>query len=438
MNKRMLIAVLVIALILTSCSRIDTAQSPTREPLTSDITSQAEWVSHAKTVNELMWESNLVVMARVSGAPVTRVLRHELPVWDENNKIVGSTVSETLVSDTVFEIIKTYHGKSRLNITVMQTGGFDPTISKSVEEIADDPLYKVGEEYILFLVDISGDKVHAPDRELYRTVNPFGRYKVDGEKVFSYGQNPTSDTLSFVSTASELESQIEQTIGAMTVEYLKNKLGQLGVPVNQIVVLQDSPLEIEVTIQSLSTNEKFAPDDFVNIHMVVRESVFASDKGYPINGLSKIVVNMEGKQINKGWIKIEPESMYRRLAPSQLTETSTANLLNKKLAEYGMSKINGKILALDESQALDLYLPNLSKEETNLTMLSIKDSLGILTEDMNSQGAGISFVKLRITNESGETLLNFLSDWQFSTEGWWVADGINIDSWLPSIPAPVP
>lgn len=243
-------------------------------------------------------------------------------------------------------------------------------------------------------------------------------------------------SLSSQTKAERLKVQVNQQ--ESLVEYLKNKLGQLGVPVNQIVVLQDSPLEIEVTIQSLSTNEKFAPDDFVNIHMVVRESVFASDKGYPINGLTKIVVNMEGKQINKGWIKIEPESMYRRLAPSQLTETSTANLLNKKLAEYGMSKINGKIIALDESQALDLYLPNLSKEETNLTMLSIKDSLGILTEDMNSQGAGISFVKLRITNESGETLLNFLSDWQFSTEGWWVADGINIDSWLPSIPAPVP
>jgi hypothetical protein len=185
----------------------------TSTPIASRIISRASWVSKAMTVDELMLESDLVVRVRVSKAPVTRILRHELPVWDENNKVVGSTISETLFSDTTFEIIKTYWGKSPSNITVVQTGGFDPAISKSVEEMIDDPLYKVGEEYILFLVDISGDKVQAPDRELYRIVNPFGRYRINGgNNVFSYGQNPKADAPHGILDIRELEAQIEQAI----------------------------------------------------------------------------------------------------------------------------------------------------------------------------------------------------------------------------------
>ena len=199
----------LIAYIETSLSTMTSA--------TSGSASMTDWVSKAMTINELTSEADLVVQVRVIGEPVTRVIRHELSVWGENNKIVGSTVSETLFSDTVFEIIKTYRGKLQLNITVMQTGGFDPTVSSSIEEVADDPLYKVGEEYILFLVDISGDKVQAPDRELYRIVNPFGRYRVDGEGVFSYGENLASVSVNAIKNVSELEAQIEQAINLIPI-----------------------------------------------------------------------------------------------------------------------------------------------------------------------------------------------------------------------------
>lgn len=181
-------------------------------PTISRITSSASWVSTAETVSELALESDLIVRARVSEAPVTRVLRRELSVFDENNNIVGSTIYEALFSDTTFEITKTYWGKPLLSIVVMQTGGFDPAKNR-VEEVIDDPLYKIGEEYVLFLVDISGDRVQAPDRELYVIVHPFGRYEINGESVSSYGQNPTMDTFSAVPNISELEAQIEQAIG---------------------------------------------------------------------------------------------------------------------------------------------------------------------------------------------------------------------------------
>ncbi|WKZ36958.1 MAG: hypothetical protein QY332_03345 [Anaerolineales bacterium] len=194
-------------------SALPTETNPANLP--SNDYSVATWVSNAMSVDQVVLESDLVVKARVSEAPVSRVVRAELPVWDENGNIVGSAIDEMVFSDTVFEVLDTYIGKSSLEIVVMQTGGFEPSISTGVMQMADDPLYNLGEEYILFLNDISGDRVHARDRMLYITVNPFGRYRIDGENVFSYGQNlishgQFSQLVQLPVNIIELEAQIKQ------------------------------------------------------------------------------------------------------------------------------------------------------------------------------------------------------------------------------------
>jgi hypothetical protein len=169
-----------------------------------------EWAIKAATVHELVSESDLVVRVRVSEAPATRVHRIEGTEMDENGNPTNTiTVENILFSDTVLEVLETYMGKPSLKITIMQTGGFDSTISKNRWVMREDPLYNVGEEYILFLVDISGDHIHAPDRELYRTVNPFGRYEINGESVFSYGE--PMRPIELPTNINELETQIEES-----------------------------------------------------------------------------------------------------------------------------------------------------------------------------------------------------------------------------------
>jgi hypothetical protein len=171
--------------------------------------SVASWVSQAITVDQLMAEADLVVKARVSEAPKTRVVRHKFPIMDEKGTEIGSKVDELAFSDTVFEVTETYSGKSAAKITVMQTGGSLPESPNSKSEMSDDPLYNVGEEYILFLVDISGDPVQAPGGgELYRIVNPSGRYRIDGKNVSSYAENV--DSVQLPATLGELEAQIKK------------------------------------------------------------------------------------------------------------------------------------------------------------------------------------------------------------------------------------
>jgi hypothetical protein len=174
--------------------------------------SNANWISKAETIDELTSEADMIVRARVSNAPVSRVLRTEVPVWDAEGNMVGSTTSEMVFSDTILDVVRVYMGGAHSTITVMQTGGYDPTISGAVKEIADDPLFQIGEEYILFLVDISGDPIHAPDRELFRIVNPFGRYRINGNNVISYGQNQNIQAAQIVQNVEDIVLLINQAI----------------------------------------------------------------------------------------------------------------------------------------------------------------------------------------------------------------------------------
>ena len=72
---------------------------------------------------------------------------------------------------------------------VMQTGGGLSATKQYPPQhvtLVDDPLFLVGGDHILFLESVSGDTVHAPSRQLYRIVNPAGRYDVDGESVITH------------------------------------------------------------------------------------------------------------------------------------------------------------------------------------------------------------------------------------------------------------
>ena len=105
--KKTILAVLTLVLLLTSCAK---AKDTEVAPVFIGGSSTVEWASKAATVEALVSEADLILRVRDIESPVTRVLRHELSVWGENNKIVGSETFEALFSDTVFEVVKTYLG----------------------------------------------------------------------------------------------------------------------------------------------------------------------------------------------------------------------------------------------------------------------------------------------------------------------------------------
>jgi len=244
--------------------------------------------------------------------------------------------------------------------------------------------------------------------------------------------------LGFSRQTKAIQSQAELSQQANIVVYLQNRLEQQSVPVKQIRVLQNNPLEIEITLQSTSTGNKFASEDFLNLHLATREAVLAGEKGYSINGITTIVLNLEGKIIDRGWIKIEPNIMYIRHAPANLANTSVNNLVREKLDSYGVPGFSSNVSSFDGLQTLELHRASISSDDANQLIPQIRGSIRELAKDINIKGAEIVIVKLKLLDGNGKILLNYMRDLQFETEGWWAADGINIDGWYPSIPAPAP
>lgn len=219
------------------------------------------------------------------------------------------------------------------------------------------------------------------------------------------------------------------------VSYLESQLNQQKVPFTKIQIIQDFPLQIEIDVQSMSEDKNWMPEDFENLHLAQREAILATEEGFNIERYTEVLLNKRGESISWARIKINREILYVKLPPATITDIDAMSLLNEKINTYEMSVLNKHISSFDGFKTLNLELSTTSLEEVNQKILQIKDSLGSLVKDMNEQGAQIVMVKLKVRDEKGEVLLNYLMDLQFENEGWWVADGINIDSWYPSIPA---
>lgn len=193
----------------------------------------ANWVSTEVKVEELVGSSDLIVRARVVSQD-TRLLEQNLPVYtaagsDSTTPLeevgpssranqVGERKVITPFTDSTMEVIEVYKGFAEGSITVMQTGGEIPSENENSPtqkmSTQGDPLFTVGSEHILFLVDISGDDIHAENRILYRIASPAGRYSIQGERV-STTINPqelSNEPVLLPTTIDELINEIKQHV----------------------------------------------------------------------------------------------------------------------------------------------------------------------------------------------------------------------------------
>lgn len=176
---------------------------------TAVVHSSASWESPARTVAEAAREADIIIRARVLQEPATRVLNFGTPITNEDGTPTDAVHTTTIAfADTLVEVVTTYKGSPPDELLVMQTGGTLP--SGQVAQFSDDPLYRVGDEYILFLVDISGDSVHAPDGELYRIVSPVGRFLINGDAATTFAEEYMRQQLP--TTTTELERQITEAV----------------------------------------------------------------------------------------------------------------------------------------------------------------------------------------------------------------------------------
>ncbi len=177
---------------------------PTDNPLQGE--AHAAWISTSQTVTEQVMEADAVVRVQVLDQAQPRHLWHPTPA--------GAKRGTFAFTDTEVEILEVYSGKVDVGerIQVMQTGGDLVTVTGETSrmELAEDPLYTLGSEMVLFLVDISDDPVHGQKRPLFRTINPAGRYDIFGGLVSKRAWG--SQSRASQSDLGTLEAEIQQAV----------------------------------------------------------------------------------------------------------------------------------------------------------------------------------------------------------------------------------
>ena len=127
-------------------------------------TSTTSWAMSYNNMDELCSDSYVDIIAF---GEIDRIISVESEMlWPERNIYMYFT-------DFAFKIDRILKGKAVEEVVVHQTGAEDGKM-----EISDDPLFKTGERYILFL--------HEYETGRYSVAGgPDGRFKVVGDKIYS-------------------------------------------------------------------------------------------------------------------------------------------------------------------------------------------------------------------------------------------------------------
>lgn len=219
------------------------------------------------------------------------------------------------------------------------------------------------------------------------------------------------------------------------VQYLESRYRRLNIPFTKIQVIEESPLQIEVDIQSLSDGKNWTPTDFENLYLARREAILAFDKGYPIERYTEALINQHGDSISWARFKLHGEISYTKVSPSILTDISTESYVNKEISKLNKGRTivaSHEVSSSDGFQTLKIHFITESLDEANKSLPDIRGSLHPFAENINSQGAEIVILQAEVKDKEGQLLLNYLYDLQFNTDGWWAADGINTEGWHPS------
>ncbi len=226
------------------------------------------------------------------------------------------------------------------------------------------------------------------------------------------------------------------------IQYLEQRFAQENIPVREITILSESPLRLEIIIQSTSDFE--TPDDFMNVHKMDRDVfVLARLHDYIVDSYVRIMVNPQGRQTDY----LEQDSKFKYIpidtSPSHLPDAVALGMardkINALIDKYDLrqiSVINTDVSSSEGFQTLTLQLEAASLEEANKA-LALTQPMYPMLKEINAQGAQIAVYHVLIKDKEGDLLVNYLYDLQLEYESIRMDKSLDSSGIFPA-PAPAP
>lgn len=220
-------------------------------------------------------------------------------------------------------------------------------------------------------------------------------------------------------------------------DYLEERLKQQNVPIVGITVIQEFPVQLEITIQSMGHGELGVSENPINLSILDREIFLARQQGYFVERYSRITLNKQGEEVAKSEHRkkiIDQLFLDIDTSPSRNTDAITADYANEMINLYGMTATNQVITSEKGMQFLTLELSVPSIADANQMLPAFMHSLRPSIENINARGSHIVVCRVILKDEEEKLLLNYILDLQLTSEHWWMDENLT-NSWF-SVPAP--
>jgi hypothetical protein len=216
---------------------------------------------------------------------------------------------------------------------------------------------------------------------------------------------------------------------------IEERLRAREVPVIQVIATKRVPYEIEISLQSTSSDDHLSLDDNWHMQLARREATLAYRIGARISSYSLKVYNINGKLIYSTQIYLYPEDLSQKKASQDATiDQETAKNLVKSGLQFG--NLSLELLDIVDEKAegftgqillIEVSAPNL--EQANLDLPVFLDSFFQLQENFNSKsGANIVLCHLRLIDKDGKVLLDYSKDLESGSTQWTAVQGL-YDEW---------
>lgn len=215
---------------------------------------------------------------------------------------------------------------------------------------------------------------------------------------------------------------------------LRARLEMQQVPIKEIFISNQSPLQVVVRIQSASSGAQGTPNDPLFSAIVQREILASFRRGFEIQAYRVEVMNTDGQTIGGMDVPIDENLAKEQVIPSEMDDSLIAQTIREQLPVGDLS-LQQLEVSKDEDGAhvlfVELVAPDI--EIANKEIPELMNSLSRQVEKLrNVNGLRLASYRVDIYDAQGEPLLKYVKDYLTTDEraNWWQAPGIT-QGWFP-------
>lgn len=222
---------------------------------------------------------------------------------------------------------------------------------------------------------------------------------------------------------------------------LQERLVQLGVPVKSLVVTQESPLQLTITLEEDHKQDRPDSNSVWYTTLTEREVELAHLRlGMWVSSYRLIIVSPQGDVLSDSEAFLYPGDRSQNLTPgppSAVQDSQAKEIFENNFDFQGLKLLSLEVPAgytdSDNHKAVAMDLST-GKEAGDTDMAPINQlilSLRPQIEKINDRyGTGFVLVHVKIISTANQLLVDYVEDLELWRQGFWLADGLH-GGWYP-------